>query len=531
MKKSLFFTFWMVLLSAPLLAQTIEVSGEYQGRVLWDADTVKLMSDVVIEPDEEGAACLTIERGTWVIAEGYYRITIHNGSFYALGADKIPITFTASDTTDFYNPEVISGWRGIRLVSDQSNNQDTVFMEYCRVSYGKVITGAPEGERFGAGLEVRNKKYCYFAHCVFTQNRCGHNGNSPNSGGGGGMYVVNPGTLLVEHCVFHDNYAWWGASISAGGLRHFTVRNCEFYNNSGHYGTALDMHVGELSLSDSGPQVYNNYIHGNHGNAAYLGWEGVGLLHDNIIVNNEGYSPVLGTTAPNYSHYYNNTIANNRSEAFIGGGGSGIWTNGQQKIYNNIFYGNTGIYFERMDPSHADPTAYNNCHLFPNGVIGNYDIYADPLFVNPTGGLGPEYDHATDAAHWSLLEGSPCLNVGATNMGAFCPETDFLGQPRVVNGRIDLGAIEAPDWDGVEEQVAKSCAYPNPGKDVLHIETTLENAIVVVYDLNGKKMWEQQVNGSPTSIATKDWPSGMYFWQIVSAGTTTLAETGKWMKE
>ena len=526
MKKGLFFVIWMALLAAPLSAQTIEVSGGYQGNVLWDADTVKLVGDVVIEPDAEGTARLTIERGTWVIAEGYYRITVHNGSFYALGADKVPVTFTARDTTDFYNPTAETGWHGIHLISDQSSTQDSVIMEFCKVKYGKIITGAPEGERFGAGVEVKNKNYCYFAHCIFSQNRSEHNGNSPTTGGGGGgMYVLNPGTILVEHCVFHDNYAWWGASISMGGLRHFTVRNCEFYNNTGTYGTALDMHVGELSLYASGPQVYNNYIHGNHGSTAYLGWEGVGRFHDNIIVNNDGYSPVLGTTAPNYSHYYNNTIANNQSEGHIHGYGSGIWTNGQQKIYNNIFYGNTGVWFERMDPTHPDPTVFNNC----NGTIpGSGDVFGNPQFFNPTTGLGPEYDHSTSAAHWALLENSPCLNVGATNMNQYYPETDFAGNPRVINGRIDLGAIEAPDWDAAEEQAANNSVYPNPGKDVLHIMTDEEDVSVVVYDLNGRKMFERQIQGNSTSIITENWPSGMYFLEIYS---TAHIKTGKWIKE
>ncbi len=526
MKKGLFFVIWMALLTAPLSAQTIEVSGEYQGNVLWDADTVKLVGDVVIEPDAEGTARLTVERGTWVIAEGYYRITVHNGSFYALGADKVPVTFTARNTTDFNNPSSESGWRGIHLISDQSNAQDSVMMEFCEVKYGKIITGAPEGERFGAGVEVRNKKYCYFAHCRFSQNRNDHNTSSPSGSGGGAMYVLNPGSVLIEHCVFHGNYAWWGASATLGGLRHFTVHDCEFYNNSGHYGTALDMHVGELSLSASGPQVYNNYIHGNHGSTLYLGWEGVGRLHDNVIVNNDGYSPVLGTTAPNYSHYYNNTIANNQSEGHIHGYGSGIWTNGQQKIYNNIFWGNTGVCFERMDPTHPDPTVFNNC----NGTItGSGDVFGDPHFVNPTAGLGPEYDYSTLAAHWALLETSPCLNVGATNMSQYYPETDFAGNPREINGRIDLGALEAPDWDVVEEQVANSSVYPNPGKDMLHILTEWENAFVVVYDLNGRKMYERQIQGNSTSIVTESWPSGMYFWKL--SGPTARVKIGKWIKK
>ena len=529
MKKSLFFAIWMALLMAPLSAQTIEVSGEYQGNVLWDADTVKLVGDVVIEPDAEGTARLTIERGTWVIAEGYYRITVHNGSFYALGADKVLVTFTARDTTDFHNPTAETGWRGIHLISDQSNSQDSVMMEFCEVKYGKIITGAPEGERYGAGVEVRNKKYCYFAHCRFSQNRNDHNTSSPSGSGGGGMYVLNPGTILVEHCVFHDNYAWWGASVTMGGLRHFTVRNCEFYNNSGHYGTALDMHVGELPLTASGPQVYNNYIHGNHGSTAYLGWEGVGRFHDNIIVNNDGYSPVLGTTAPNYSHYYNNTIVNNHSEGHIHGYGSGIWTNGQQKIYNNIFWGNTGVWFERMDPTHPDPTVFNNC----NGTIsGSGDVFGDPQFVRPTEGLGPEYDHSTLATHWALLETSPCVNAGTTNMNQYYPETDFTGSPRVVDERIDLGAIEFPIPNGVEETAAQSCFYPNPGKDVLNIEVRDAADRVEVYDLTGRKVFENKIFGNQIAINTEAWPSGMYFWKIYStSGSTALIETGKWIKE
>ena len=541
MKKNLFFALWMALMAGSLSAQTIEVSGEYQGSVLWDADTVKLIGDVFIEPDDEGQARLTVERGTWVIAEGYYRITVHNGSLFAQGTDKDLIVFTARDTTGFFDPAAESGWRGIHLLSDQSNAQDSVIMEYCFVRFGKVTAGAPEGERFGAGVEVRNKKYCHVAHCHFRQNRNDFNTSSPSGSGGGGLYVVNPGTILIEHCVFNDNYAWWGASASLGGLRHFTVRNCEFYNNTGHYGTALDMHVGQLSLSASGPQVYNNYIHGNHGSTAYLGWEGVGRFHDNIIVNNSGYSPVMGTTAPNYSHYYNNTIVNNQSEGFLNGRGSGIWTNGGQKIYNNIVYGNDlydfypqhypQIHFEQMDPTHPYPTVFNNCVSSPDGNEGS--IYEDPQFVQPTSGIGPEYDVFTMATHWALHKESPCINAGATSNTNYYPETDFAGNPRIVYGRIDMGAFELQDLDEVDEAFAESIvtAYPNPGKNALHLAFSVPADRIEVYDLTGRKVYEREISGNPSMIDTEDWPSGMYFWKVVSTGSTTLVETGKWVKE
>ncbi len=538
MKKGLFFAFWMALIAAPLAAQTIEVSGEYHGHVLWDADTVRVMGDVVIEPDEGGRACLTIERGTWVIAEGYYRITVHNGSLYALGVEKVPVTFTARDTTDFENPDVVSGWRGLHVLSDQSNAPDSVIMEYCVLRYGKVLNSAPEEEWNGAGLKVVNKKYCQISDCHFTDNYA-YKANpylSPGMGGGA-VYVDNPTRCFVERCLFERNYACWGASLLLRGLRYFTVNDCEFRENSGTYGTAMYMWLGEVGFNSIGPRVYNNYIHANHGNALYLSWDwSVGRLHDNIIVNNEGYAPVIGGTAPNYSLYYNNTIANNQSDGFIGGSGKGIWTCGQQKIFNNIFYGNMGVCFERMDPTHEDPTLFNNNLAFNDGYSGTDPVFGDPEFVRPTLGLGPEYDFNPQQEHadWSLQETSLCRGAGAANMSQYYPDTDFLGNPRVVYGRIDLGAIEFQDLDAVEEQATQSCVYPNPGGNTLNIRTALPNAHVEVYDLNGKLIHYQVITDETTSINAEDWASGVYVWKVytgVSTGSTTLAETGKWIKE
>ena len=116
-------------------------------------------------------------------------------------------------------------------------------------------------------------------------------------------------------------------------------------------------------------------------------------------------------------------------------------------------------------------------------------------------------------------------------MSQYYPETDFAGNPRVINGRIDFGALEAPDWDAIDEETAPSCVYPNPGKDELHIMTNYENAFVVVYDLNGRMMFERQIQGYSTTVVTEDWPSGMYFWKVVSTGSATLVRTGKWVKE
>ena len=88
-------------------------------------------------------------------------------------------------------------------------------------------------------------------------------------------------------------------------------------------------------------------------------------------------------------------------------------------------------------------------------------------------------------------------------------------------------------------------AYPNPGKDVLNIRTGLQNARVEVYDLSGKLICNQEITENVTSINAESWPSGVYVWKVYTnqagpstlrwasgtAGSGTLAETGKWIKE
>ena len=91
---------------------------------------------------------------------------------------------------------------------------------------------------------------------------------------------------------------------------------------------------------------------------------------------------------------------------------------------------------------------------------------------------------------------------------------------------------------GIEE--AHDCglkvaiAYPNPGKDVLNIRTGLRDAWVEVYDLNGRLVHRQDITENVTGIDAGDWASGTYIWKVymgVSTGSTTLVETGKWVKE
>ena len=90
-------------------------------------------------------------------------------------------------------------------------------------------------------------------------------------------------------------------------------------------------------------------------------------------------------------------------------------------------------------------------------------------------------------------------------------------------------------YDAVEEsEDSEISVYPNPGSNILSIRTALQNASIEIYDLSGKLIHKQEITDSVTSINAEGWAAGAYVWKVytgVSTSSTTLAETGKWIKE
>ena len=76
-------------------------------------------------------------------------------------------------------------------------------------------------------------------------------------------------------------------------------------------------------------------------------------------------------------------------------------------------------------------------------------------------------------------------------------------------------------------------AYPNPGGDVMNIRTGLRNAVLSVYDINGRKIHEQEITDDVTSVDASRWNSGTYVWKLgirnEELGIKEV-ETGKWVK-
>lgn len=136
-------------------------------------------------------------------------------------------------------------------------------------------------------------------------------------------------------------------------------------------------------------QVTNNTMAGNAGGIGFVTVSGPpALLKNNIIADND---TGLG------------------AESILVQSIGALWQ-------NNLVYGNKVNYSGMSDPT---------------GTKGN--ISADPLFLDPAGN------------DYHLCPGSPAIGAGDQN-SIYLPATDLDGNPRVLDGKIDMGPFESdPD--------------------------------------------------------------------------------------
>ncbi|GAG81043.1 unnamed protein product [marine sediment metagenome] len=104
-----------------------------------------------------------------------------------------------------------------------------------------------------------------------------------------------------------------------------------------------------------------------------------------------------------------------------------------------------------MDESaqiHGGMPVVNYCciHGCTGALDGTGNIDAYPCFVElgywDTNDTPTPWDDFWVAGDYHLLEDSPCIDTGDPNYIAEPNETDLDGRPRIIGGRIDMGAYE-----------------------------------------------------------------------------------------
>lgn len=222
------FTLSLVLIVSLMLssiigyAANINVGGVISASTTWNADTVKVTSNVTVN----NGVTLTISAGTYVQFQGHFSLNIQ-GRLLAQGSKVDIIEFAPLNTS--------SGWAGIRFDNTLLTN-DTSKIYYCRLSYGKANIGGVY-EKMGGAVFIKGFSKVELVNNYFSNNYAIYYGgsvyisaasplfsgnvivNSTSGSRGGGLYILSPPTsmIMMNNTIANNHSYYNGGVYSSGG--------------------------------------------------------------------------------------------------------------------------------------------------------------------------------------------------------------------------------------------------------------------------------------------------------------------------
>ncbi len=501
-------------------SSSIVDSGHIASGRTWDADTVKVIGEIVVD----SGCCLTVPAGTYVEFQDHFALNV-KGRLSALGASNDSIVFTAKDAK--------VGWRGIRFEETAAAN-DSSRLTYCRITYGRA-NGAGLNSNGGAIFISRFSKVrisnCTITKCTATLGGgvyCDKDAspvltnnlicNDTASNCGGGVSCFNGGSPLIMNNVIRGNRAEYGGGVFYEGAYPTLINNRILNNSASQYG-------GGIQCASSNAILSGNIINNNRA------LNGGGLYCF-------GSSPWI----------INCTIVYNQA---VRGGGlvCGGYISSQPKVKNSIVWGNGAdslgkqVYLSATD---ADPS-----FLYCDIQGGTSDFAG----VGSGAGYGGTYQNNLDAdpmlktSTLDLGGTSPCINAGTPDTsGVNLPSVDIAGNPRIHQNRVDIGAYEyqsdvsvisSPQLSSLSGISLFTNSAPCIGGAVVHFIVPASGARIdlLIADVQGritKKLLRAaacrggcSVQWDGTNLSGSRVPVGVYFCRLAVDGAT--AQTGRIM--
>ena len=303
--------------------------------------------------------------------------------------------------------------------------------------------------------------HCYVDNCNFINNDAG-------TCSGGALSVT--GSANIVNCLFRGNTGvrpWRdpetggnigsvvlmlqtdGGALYVGGTA--TATDCVFEGNSGVDGSTIGV---------NGTLVMERCVIANSSSSASSHWGSIKNNHEltinnSLIVNNQGglFFQLDGI----HTTLNNTTIANTADELFIL---ENLGESDRKSIidFNNCIISGYSTWMDNIWDCQYELNMNNT--LVSQQISGTEGNENDPLFVNPTTYLG--YNENVDPLDfdWSLQANSPCIDAGDVGLLNFDPSsTDLAGEPRVINGQVDMGAYEY----GTDYMFITATASPSNG--------------------------------------------------------------------
>ncbi|PYX00788.1 MAG: hypothetical protein DMG89_03510 [Acidobacteria bacterium] len=330
------------------------------------------------------------------------------------------VTFNSFEGTN----SVISGFT-LQNGSDVSSTTSLgggIFIDYASPKILNNIIQNNASSFGGAGILV------YFSSPV-VQGNIIRNNYSPGYSGviGGGIYVLGGGAAQIIGNLIASNStapSGSGGGIGLNGAGTPVIKNNTISGNV----TGRASEGGGIWINASAAMIIQNLIYNNSADQAggidiFSGDTGLLIVSNTIVNNSVASSSPLGSAI-----YVQNGVAQVVGNLLIG-------PLQQSASYSAVYCENTNQPFPFFSNDAFTPSSGAGFSGACSGQGGqNGNISADPLFVNA-------------ASDFHLQPTSPAIDVG-TNTAPNLPQTDFAGNPRVLDGNndcvstVDMGSYE-----------------------------------------------------------------------------------------
>jgi len=263
----------------------------------------------------------------------------------------------------------------------------------------------------------------------------------------GSWYVGIAGAILCEslssptitNCIFSENTAGWDAGAICNLASNPVINNCVFTGNA-----AVGNDGGAVSNEYSSPVITNCTFTAN---SAY-DWGGAirSIYSSSPVVTNCLFAGNLSDEGgAMFCYFYSDAFVGNctfsANSANSGNSVASDFVN-EIRIQNCIMSGDE----DQMYHEHPEYVSVSYSDITGGWQgIGNIDV--DPCFVSPgyldtNGTPSDTNDDTWFDGDYHLLSRSLCINAGDPNYTPGPNETDLDGLPRVIDGRVDMGAYE-----------------------------------------------------------------------------------------
>lgn len=429
------------------------------------------------------------------------------------------------------------------LLSDSVFNIKTGSqLEYCQFKYG-MAAGRAQPYVFGGAIYIYRYSNLIINNCLFNN----------NAAFAGGALYCKEASPIITNCTFKNCNAQ-----SSGGAMVFVhsgpiITNCDISGNGSGY------NGGGILFYESSPYVLANKILKNK---AVISGGGIFCEKEDSIIDTSNKKLVINKqifqidsafaqksivqvqySTSFYGRFLNNVICNNNA---MDGGGVGLKST-DPEFTNNTISENIadstcgGMHCNMSSPSLTNSIIYNN-----KDTKGNSQVYLSEgsspniQYCNIESGMSgikkdkknintikvyqiinssPYYESTFDD-NYALTEKSKCIDAGNPAFTSMkLPSYDLTGKNRIVNNKIDLGAIEyspkeiigkkdtlmetelKSTIDGSDENVINdktneiyTVVYPNPTDGVFSIavhNNIYENISIKIYSSTGQFVYKR----------------------------------------